>query len=86
MTVSGNIVCDGKNIQSHSFRSRVAYVTQNDTETHIPELSVRETLKFSALLRMPPSTTSAQMHKLITTLLKVFGLSHVEDVCVGESN
>ncbi|MBE3109125.1 MAG: ABC transporter permease, partial [Acidobacteria bacterium] len=63
--------------------ARHAYVMQQDVL--LPSLTVRETLKYSADLRLPPSTTAAQRQKVVEEVILELGLKECADTRVGNS-
>lgn len=63
--------------------ARHAYVMQQDVL--LPSLTVRETLKYSADLRLPPSTTPAQREKVVEEVILELGLKECADTRVGSS-
>lgn len=63
--------------------ARHAYVMQQDVL--LPSLTVRETLKYSANLRLPPSTTAAQREKVVEEVILELGLKECADTRVGSS-
>ncbi len=65
------------------FKRLSGYVDQEDI--HLPCLTVRETLEFSASIRLPESVGEAQKQARVDQVLKQLGLSHVADSRVGDS-
>eukprot|EP00736_Rhodelphis_marinus_P002660 Rmarinus@m.3794 len=78
--VSGQLLFNGKpRVSVHDPPS--AYVLQDDL--HLPTLSVRETLEYAALFRMPVTTTPVARQERIDLLVGVLGLKNSEDTYVG---
>ncbi|KAJ4269498.1 hypothetical protein NW762_001158 [Fusarium torreyae] len=65
----------------HSVRH--AYVMQQDIL--LPTLTVRETLKYSADLRLPPSTTAEERHRVVEEVILELGLKECADTRIGNS-
>ncbi|CAG7925873.1 unnamed protein product [Penicillium olsonii] len=60
---------------------RSAYVMQEDVL--IPTLTVRETLRYSADLRLPPPTTVAERHAIVEQVILELGLKECADTRIG---
>lgn len=60
---------------------RSAYVMQQDIL--LPTLTVRETLQFSADLRLPPPTTEEQRKKIVEEVIMELGLKECADTRIG---
>ncbi|KAH7415646.1 hypothetical protein KP509_14G055400 [Ceratopteris richardii] len=67
-----------------AFRRICAYIPQSDAL--FPLLSVRETLLFSAQLRLPPSVSKADKHARVDSLLSELRLTHVADTRIGNED
>ncbi|KAF5023394.1 hypothetical protein F66182_4551 [Fusarium sp. NRRL 66182] len=65
----------------HSVRH--AYVMQQDIL--LPTLTVRETLKYSADLRLPPSTTAEERKRVVEEVILELGLKECADTRIGNS-
>ena len=65
------------------FRRISGYVDQEDI--HLPMLTVREVLEFSACTRLPESVSYAEKMGRVETVMKQLGLSHVADSRVGDA-
>ncbi|KAJ5723183.1 hypothetical protein N7488_001218 [Penicillium malachiteum] len=76
--VSGSTTFNGNaNIES----VRCAYVMQEDVL--IPTLTVRETLRYSADLRLPPPTTQEERHAIVEQVILELGLKECADTRIG---
>ncbi|OAX80691.1 hypothetical protein ACJ72_04968 [Emergomyces africanus] len=64
-------------------RIRSAYVMQQDVL--IPTLTVRETLQYSADLRLPPPTTQEERKQVVEQVILELGLKECADTRVGNS-
>ena len=80
--VDGNILLDGQAISGSSLRKRIAYVMQQDILT--PTQTVRESLWFSANLRLPNSYSKKDKLELVEKMLKDLGLEKCADTCIGD--
>jgi ABC-type multidrug transport system ATPase subunit len=60
---------------------RNAYVMQQDVL--LPTLTVRETLRFSADLRLPPPTTEEQRRQIVEEVILELGLKECADTRIG---
>lgn len=65
----------------HSVRS--AYVTQ--TDVLLPTLTARETLQYSADLRLPPPSTAEDRRRMVDEIILELGLKEAADTRVGSS-
>lgn len=77
-TVSGTTTFNG-NTEIESVRS--AYVMQEDVL--IPTLTVRETLQYSADLRLPPPTTQEERRAIVEQVILELGLKECADTRIG---
>ncbi len=81
--LKSEIVCLKPNQYRLWAKNNVGYVSQ---ECHLwPQLTVRETLYFSALLYLPSSIPMAQKRRRAEEVMKFVGLEEVADVKVGSS-
>ncbi|KFA69745.1 hypothetical protein S40285_06007 [Stachybotrys chlorohalonatus IBT 40285] len=62
---------------------RHAYVMQQDIL--LPTLTVRETLRYSAELRLPPSTTAEDRLRVVDEVIRELGLKECADTRIGNS-
>lgn len=77
-TVAGCTTFNG-NTDIDSVRS--AYVMQEDVL--IPTLTVRETLRYAADLRLPPPTTQEERHAIVEQVILELGLKECADTRIG---
>ena len=77
---SGNTLYNG-NPKLSSIRS--AYVMQQDVL--LPTLTVRETLQYSADLRLPPPTTAEERRSVVEEVILELGLKDCADTRIGNS-
>lgn len=79
--LSGHILLNGSPLTSFSkFRRLSAYVTQDDAL--FPHLTVRESLSFSARLRLPASS-APELDTRVQSILKELSLGQVTDSRIG---
>ena len=77
----GQILMAGQPLNAKS-RSNVAFVEQDD-DWHLPSLTVRETLRYAAILRLPSSMSKASKIARAETVLLMLGLKDCADLPVG---
>lgn len=78
--VSGDMLINGKPIDS-SFERRTGYVQQQDL--HIAELTVRESLIFSARLRRPHSVPDKEKIDYVDEVIRILRMEEYSDSIVG---
>ncbi|GAX16151.1 hypothetical protein FisN_3Hh368 [Fistulifera solaris] len=80
--VSGKILMNGHPQEEKSFRRCTGYVEQFDTQS--PQLTIRETVEFSAQLRLDENTTlSESIPKFVDQVLYMLELTNLQDLQVG---
>ncbi|ODN87104.1 ABC transporter [Cryptococcus wingfieldii CBS 7118] len=67
---------------THTTQSNVAFVEQGD-DWHLPSLTVRETLTYAAILRLPEKMPKKQKIARAETVLRMLGLKDCADLPVG---
>lgn len=77
----GEILVNGKKRNENKFRSMAGYVDQEDLL--LDTLTVRETLMFSAQLRLPESVPYTEKLSTVDRTLEILGLSHVANSRIG---
>lgn len=77
--LQGDILINGKPREAH----QVAYVPQADNL--IPTLTVRECVKYSALLRLPRQMSPEEINARVENVLRELGIQHIGDSQVGGS-
>ncbi|WWC87631.1 uncharacterized protein L201_002521 [Kwoniella dendrophila CBS 6074] len=80
-TQSGALLFAGEP-QSSTSQSNVAFVEQDD-DWHLPSLTVRETLRYAAILRLPDKMPKRQKIARAETVLRMLGLKDCADLPVG---
>ncbi|KAL3463322.1 ABC-2 type transporter-domain-containing protein [Aspergillus heterothallicus] len=78
--VTGDMFVDGKPLDT-SFQRKTGYVQQQDL--HLPTTTVREALRFSALLRQPKSVSNEEKHKYVEEVIEMLNMQDFADAIVG---
>ncbi|ORY44432.1 P-loop containing nucleoside triphosphate hydrolase protein [Rhizoclosmatium globosum] len=79
--VTGSVLFDNIPMSPQLQRNLIGFVDQEDTL--MPTLTVRETLMFSAQLRLPESISKEDKIKKVNEVMATLGLSHVANTRVG---
>jgi ABC-type multidrug transport system ATPase subunit len=79
----GRVCFDGIDLHAHlhAFRSVLGYVPQDDI-IHV-DLQLERTLRYAAQLRLPSSTTAAELDHAVSNALAAVGLTEFADARVG---
>ncbi|RYH29730.1 ATP-binding cassette domain-containing protein [archaeon] len=75
------VTVGGKEIDPVAFRRNIAYVMQDDAL--MATATPREALRFSASLRLPATTSAAEIDELVEKVLVDLGLTDCADVLIG---
>ncbi|EWZ30932.1 ATPase [Fusarium oxysporum Fo47] len=78
--VSGNMLVNGHSRDS-SFQRKTGYVTQQDL--HQASSTVREALRFSAMLRQPAKYSKQERLDYVETVLSLLGMDAYADAIIG---
>ncbi|KAL2271986.1 hypothetical protein VTJ83DRAFT_1357 [Remersonia thermophila] len=78
--VTGDMLVNGR-IVGADFQRQTGYVQQQDL--HLDTATVRESLRFSALLRRPPSVPVAEKYAFVEEVIKILGMEEYADAVVG---
>ncbi|KAL2826962.1 ABC-2 type transporter-domain-containing protein [Aspergillus cavernicola] len=78
--VTGEVLVDGLPCDD-SFQRKTGYVQQQDV--HLPTSTVREALRFSALLRQPAHFTRQEKLDYVEEVLNLLGMQSYADAVVG---
>ncbi|KAJ6145454.1 hypothetical protein N7470_009349 [Penicillium chermesinum] len=78
--VTGDMLVNGKPLDS-SFQRKTGYVQQQDL--HLPTTTVREALRFSAMLRQPKAVSKAEKYKYVEEVINMLGMQDFADAVVG---
>jgi ATP-binding cassette, subfamily G (WHITE), member 2 len=83
MKIEGDVRINGKEYSKNLLKSMSGYVMQDDL-IHA-ELTVHETLMYTAALRLPRGTTKADRLSRVDEALKTVGIDYCRDVIVGDT-
>ncbi|KAG0158600.1 hypothetical protein PDIDSM_66760 [Penicillium digitatum] len=78
--VSGEMLVDGRP-RDQSFQRKTGYVQQQDL--HLHTTTVREALRFSAILRQPRHVSHQEKLDYVEEVIKLLGMEHYADAVVG---
>lgn len=78
----GQILVNGQKRDFDTFRQQSAYVLQQDN--FFAQLTVRETITLSALLRLPKNMSRKEKMERVDSVIAELGLTKVEDTLVGD--
>jgi ATP-binding cassette subfamily G (WHITE) protein 2 (PDR) len=78
--VSGEMLVDGRP-RDQSFQRKTGYVQQQDL--HLHTTTVREALRFSALLRQPAHVPRQEKIDYVEEVIKLLGMESYADAVVG---
>ena len=83
--IEGEIRINGQLKEDHEeqYRRMCAYAEQ--TDSHMPLSTVRESIAFSARLRLPRTVTEEQRNAFVDEILDILELTPVADRYVGNS-
>ncbi|RMY66568.1 hypothetical protein D0863_08338 [Hortaea werneckii] len=78
--VTGDMFVNGKPLDS-SFQRKTGYVQQQDL--HLETATVRESLRFSALLRQPKSVSTKEKYDYVEDVIKMLNMEDFAEAIVG---
>lgn len=78
--VTGDMLVNGKPLDS-SFQRKTGYVQQQDL--HLETATVRESLRFSAMLRQPHSVSKQEKYDYVEEVIKMLGMGDFAEAIVG---
>ncbi|KAL2818975.1 ABC-2 type transporter-domain-containing protein [Aspergillus cavernicola] len=78
--VTGDMFVDGKPLDT-SFQRKTGYVQQQDL--HLPTTTVREALRFSALLRQPKTVSKDEKYNYVEEVIDMLNMQDFADAIVG---
>ncbi|KAI9148167.1 multidrug resistance protein cdr1 [Paramyrothecium foliicola] len=78
--VSGDMLVNGQP-EGNAFQRMTGYVQQQDI--HLPAATVREALRFSALLRQPKSTSKEEKYAYVEEMIELLDMQSYADAVVG---
>ncbi|KAF8424902.1 ABC-2 type transporter-domain-containing protein [Tirmania nivea] len=79
--VSGEMLVDGKKLKA-DFQRSTGFVEQMDI--HDGSATVREALRFSALLRQPATVSKGDKFKFVEDIIRLLELENLADALIGE--
>ncbi|TVY36705.1 Multidrug resistance protein, partial [Lachnellula occidentalis] len=78
--VTGDMFVSGKPLDE-SFQRKTGYVQQQDL--HLETTTVREALRFSAMLRQPKSVSKKEKHEFVEDVIKMLSMQDFAEAVVG---
>ena len=78
--ITGDMLVNGKPLDP-SFQRKTGYVQQQDL--HLETTTVREALRFSAMLRQPKSVSKEEKHAYVEDVIKMLHMEDFSDAVVG---
>ena len=78
--ITGDMFVNGKPLDS-SFQRKTGYVQQQDL--HLETTTVREALRFSAMLRQPQSTSKQEKHEFVEEVIDMLKMRDFSEAVVG---
>lgn len=81
-TITGEVNLNGFPQEEDSFRRCSGYVYQFDQQT--PQLTVRETILFSARLRLDSSVPDSTKEKFVDQVMRMLELTSLANTLVGD--
>ena len=72
---------NGKGV-GDSFQRKAGYVQQQDL--HLETTTVREALRFSAMLRQPKSVTKKEKYEFVEDVIQMLGMDDFAEAVVGQ--
>lgn len=81
---NGEMLINGKPLELSSFKKITGYVPQEDIM--IRELTVWESIRYSAFVRLPKDWTDADINEYADAVIKTLGLWEVKHQIIGDEN
>jgi ATP-binding cassette subfamily G (WHITE) protein 2 (PDR) len=78
--ITGDMLVSGKPLDE-SFQRKTGYVQQQDL--HLETSTVREALRFSAMLRQPKSVSKAEKYEFVEDVIKMLNMKDFAEAVVG---
>ena len=78
--LTGDMLVNGKPLDA-SFQRKTGYVQQQDL--HLETTTVREALRFSAMLRQPKSVSVKEKHEFVEDVIKMLNMEDFSEAIVG---
>lgn len=78
--ITGDMLVNGKPLNS-SFQRKTGYVQQQDL--HLETTTVREALRFSAMLRQPKSVSKREKYGFVEEVISMLNMQEFSEAIVG---
>ncbi|KAL4879024.1 ABC-2 type transporter-domain-containing protein [Aspergillus karnatakaensis] len=78
--ITGDMFVNGKGLDA-SFQRKTGYVQQQDL--HLETATVRESLRFSALLRQPATVSTQEKYDYVEDVIRMLGMDDFAEAIVG---
>lgn len=78
--ITGDMLVNGKPLDS-SFQRKTGYVQQQDL--HLETTTVREALRFSAMLRQPKSVSKTEKYEFVEEVISMLNMQDFSEAIVG---
>jgi ATP-binding cassette, subfamily G (WHITE), member 2, PDR len=78
--ITGDMLVNGKPLDS-SFQRKTGYVQQQDL--HLETSTVREALRFSAMLRQPKAVSKKEKYDYVEDVIKMLNMEDFAEAVVG---
>ena len=78
--LTGDMFVNGKSLDA-SFQRKTGYVQQQDL--HLETTTVREALRFSAMLRQPKTVSVKEKHEFVEDVIKMLNMEDFSEAIVG---
>lgn len=78
--ITGDMLVNGKSLDS-SFQRSTGYVQQQDL--HLETTTVREALRFSAMLRQPKSVSKTEKYEFVEQVIQMLSMQDFAEAIVG---
>ena len=82
-TVAGSVYIDNTLMEESIFQREAGYVLQ--TDNLLPNLTVKETLTYTSVLKFPDTTDFAVLESRVQDVMEEMGLRHVANERIGGS-
>jgi ABC-type multidrug transport system ATPase subunit len=79
--ITGDMLVNGKPLDD-SFQRKTGYVQQQDL--HLETTTVREALRFSAMLRQPKSVSKTEKYEYVEDVIKMLAMEDFSEAIVGQ--
>eukprot|EP00301_Raphidiophrys_heterophryoidea_P026642 c9245_g1_i2.p1 GENE.c9245_g1_i2~~c9245_g1_i2.p1 ORF type:complete len:716 (-),score=147.61 c9245_g1_i2:1752-3899(-) len=80
--VDGEVTVNSSRVSPAAYKRIMGFVPQDDLV--FSDLTVRENLRFSALLRLPPENSIRKLDQVVADVIAILQLTHVQNTIVGD--